>query len=281
MATAQFMDAADFDQKLLGIELHYTKPVSEGLKPRTTVRISYGPARRAIALITPPMVADWPLLGPEGNWGSKFGPDSPEKAAFQLGLADRALEGVDPQRVERFFEVLRLIDERVCDFVFANQRDLLNTRDLSLEAVRGKMSATVKQRYDGDVPSYKRVAVAVKCFDWNGNRRELPQLDAQRQPLADGVEIRHEDVVMAAVQLDMFYAMSSVFGIKWAPVQLMLLRKRTEAGGGATADIWAGAQIPQWATAVAPPAPLKPAHAFQAGRCFDGNATVYEGSSFH
>mmetsp|Transcript_22293 Transcript_22293/g.55594 ORF Transcript_22293/g.55594 Transcript_22293/m.55594 type:complete len:128 (-) Transcript_22293:988-1371(-) len=125
MASAQFIDAADFDQKLLVVELHYTKPVTEGLKLRTTLCTSYGPSRRAIALIAPPMAADWPMLGPpDGNWGSKFGPDTPKKAVFQLGLADRALDGVDLQRVHRFFEVLQLIDERVCDFVFANQRDL-------------------------------------------------------------------------------------------------------------------------------------------------------------
>jgi hypothetical protein len=141
------------------------------------------------------MVADWPMLGPDGNMGSKFGPDAPDKANYMIGLADRALEGVDQGLVAHFFRVLSLLDERVSDFVYAHQKDVLGTRDLSLEAVRGKMSAAVKQRYDGDTPLYKRVNVSVRCLDYNSNRRHLPQLDCKRQPLGDGHDIKHEDLL--------------------------------------------------------------------------------------
>ncbi|KAJ1630831.1 hypothetical protein T492DRAFT_871068 [Pavlovales sp. CCMP2436] len=100
MSTAMFIDAQDFDHKLLCIELYYTKPMGESAKPKTS-----------------------------GNWGFKFGPDTPEKAVFMLGLPTARY--VDADRVARFFD--------------------------------------------------------------------LPQLDAGRQPLAEGNEIRHEDVLMAAV----------------------------------------------------------------------------------
>ncbi|KAJ1636852.1 hypothetical protein T492DRAFT_860949 [Pavlovales sp. CCMP2436] len=237
MSAALFMDAQDFDQKLLGVELHYMKPAGENQKLKSTVRVTYGPNKRALALISPLMAADWPLLGPEGNMGSKFGPDSPDKAVFTLGLADRAIEGIESERVQQFFAVLNLVDERVADFVYTHQKEVLNARDLSLKAVRGKMSPAVKQRYDNDLPTYKRVNVSVRIMDYNGNRRHLPQLDCNRQPLLEGHEIRHEDVLMAAV-----------FGIKWAPVQLMLLRRRADHSPAALGDIFAGTALPAWAT---------------------------------
>jgi hypothetical protein len=278
---ALFIDSMNFDQKLLVVELHYMKPVGDNVKPRTTVRVSYGPTKRSLALITPPMVADWPMLGPDGNTGSKYGPDSPDKAVYMLGLADRALEGVDLPRVEQLFKVLNLIDERVSDFVFAHQKDVLGTRDLSLEAVRGKMSAAVKQRYDGDTPLYKRVNVSVRCLDYNGNRRHLPQLDCKRLPLAEGNEIKHEDLLMAAIQLDSFYSMSSVFGVKWAPVQLMLLRRRADQAAPTPADIWADVGVPEWAT----PDPLPSACATSYGATGYGLASMhpdgFEGSGFN
>mmetsp|Transcript_27135 Transcript_27135/g.62436 ORF Transcript_27135/g.62436 Transcript_27135/m.62436 type:complete len:151 (-) Transcript_27135:21-473(-) len=142
------------------------KPVGDNLKPKTTVRVTYGPTKRSLALITPPMAADWPMLGPDGNMGSKFGPDAPDKAVYVVGLADRALEGVDQHRVAHLFTVLNLIDERVSDFVCAHQKDVLGTCDLSPEAVRGKMSPAVKQRYDNDLPTYKRVNVSVRIMDY-------------------------------------------------------------------------------------------------------------------
>ena len=232
------------------------------------------------------MAADWPMLGPEGNMGSKFGPDSPDKAVYMLGLADRALEGVDQPRVDQLFKVLNLIDERVADFVYAHQKDVLGTRDLSLEAVRGKMSAAVKQRYDGDTPLYKRINVSVRCLDYNGNRRHLPQLDCKRLPLTE--EIKHEDVLMAAIQLDMFYSMSSVFGVKWAPVQLMLLRRRADQAAPTPADIWADVGVPEWATPDPTPAANGVSYGANgyglAGMHVDApsvTAQGFEGTSFH
>mmetsp|Transcript_29643 Transcript_29643/g.74589 ORF Transcript_29643/g.74589 Transcript_29643/m.74589 type:complete len:258 (-) Transcript_29643:56-829(-) len=256
------------------------KPVGDNLKPKTTVRVTYGPTKRSLALITPPMAADWPMLGPDGNMGSKFGPDAPDKAVYVVGLADRALEGVDQHRVAHLFTVLNLIDERVSDFVYAHQKDVLGTRDLSPEAVRGKMSAAVKQRYDGDTPLYKRMNVSVRCLDYNGNRRALPQLDCNRQPLAEGHEIKHEDLLMAAIQLDMFYSMTNVFGVKWAPVQLMLLRRRADQAPPTPADIWANVGVPQWATADPPPAPPLPGSNAYAGMHVDGQHH-FESSGFN
>jgi hypothetical protein len=182
-----YIDIHQFDPAQVKCELVTTGPRNAGDKPKTQVKMSYGPNRRAIGFLTPPCVLDWPRLTGDGNLNTKYGPTEPDKAAYTCGLTDRPVPEIDAVgdpggAMKRFFNVIREIDNALIAFVHANQRELLGVRDLTLDNIRGKANQTVKPKYDesGDLLIFERMNVATR------NTRGRGRSARSRSPMRNG-----------------------------------------------------------------------------------------------
>jgi hypothetical protein len=248
-----FIDLNAFDAALLHCEVLYSKQLNPTEKPKPRIKISYGPTRRSLAFISPPTVVDWPYLHGDGNFGTKFGPPDVDKAQYIVGLTDKPLPSTGSAQTQRLFEVLEQIDKALIAFVHANQKEFLSSRDLSVAEVKGKMSTTVKSKFDeNDTLIYRRVNLATRKFDWKGEERPLRLVDNKRQALA--APVCHQDICMVALQLDCVYTglMGAMFGCKWNVCEAMLVARAAPSGMTSMApvdDVWGQVEVPAWADA--------------------------------
>jgi hypothetical protein len=241
------IDLGTFNPTLLNCDIVSTKPSKPGDKARTVVKLSYGPSRRAIAFVTPPCVVDWPKLHGDGNFGTQFGPTEVDKAQYTMGVTDKLLP-TGEHEMAPYFDALRAIDDALVACVHANQKELLSSRGLSKEEVRGKLQATVKPKYEDDALAYNRQNMSTRKFTWSGDERTLRITDVRKQPLAEPVA--HQDVCVVATQVDCVYTglMGSMFGIKWSIAEVMLL-KRAEHKPQPGSDAFVDYAVPSWANA--------------------------------
>lgn len=247
-----FISLETFEPQQLHCEIVYAKSQNPAEKPKPRIKMTYGPTRRAISFITAPVVVDWPYLHGDGNFGTKFGPPDVDKAQFIVGLTDKPLRGSAPS--PRLFEVLEQIDASLIAFVHNYQKEFLNSRDLSLAEVKGKMSLTVKSKFDeNDTLSYKRVNLATRKFDWKGEEHPIRIVDCKRQVLE--APICHQDICMVAMQLDCVYTglMGSMFGCKWNVCEAMLVARAPPMGASSSMapvdEVWGAVEVPAWADA--------------------------------
>jgi hypothetical protein len=247
------IDIATFDKDLLVCEMVHTKTSAGAAK--TSVRISYGPTRRFICFVSPPSAIDWPMLHGDGDYGSKFRPDQVDKAQYKCDITDQLHERADPEALAKYFGVLRAVDAKLVTFVHHNQRELLGTRDLSLEGIRAKLNASAKPKYDAqDVFLYTKHTLAQRKFDWKGNELKLRIVDARRNVYAE--PIVHGDICIAAAAVDYVYFIPQQgFGIKWGVMELMRLCAGTGSGHNpaSTQTPISGDMVPTWALCEAPP----------------------------
>ena len=238
-----FIELSAFDSDLVNCEIVRSAKPNDKAK----VKLSYGPAKRAIAFITPPFVCDWPQLSGYGNYGSKFGPTELDKAQYTVGVTNRPLDPETNKQLDMYFNALRSIDAALTDFVHANQKELLHTRDLSRDEVKGKLSATVKPKYEEDLLVYHRQQLSARKFDFHGQERHLKIVDAQRREYVG--EVHHEDVLMAAVQLDCVYTglAGGLYGCKWTLLEVMHVNRAGKSVAAPGQGIWAAVSVPSWA----------------------------------
>lgn len=257
-----FIQLADWDKKQLRVDAETTRPPKgSNSKPRTRIRVSYGEDRRAPALVTPFMVCDWPMLGAEGNLNSTFGPSDEDKAQWQVSLTDRRIARAPPGSelndaesgqnlaAGRLMQALCDIDDAVAEYVYSRRAELLGAPKLSKEQVRAKMNPLVRAKCDESGNElYKRCTVSLKKYAWDGTPNELVVVK-RGEPYAG--EIKHEDVLQVALQVDCVYTMpTGSFGVKLgiveishvssaAPAQHADKKARVSPEGWAAAPTWA------------------------------------------
>ena len=246
-----FIPLSAFDPALLHCELAYSKPQNPTDKPKPRIKMTYGPTRRALSFITAAIVVDWPYLHGDGNYGTKFGPPDVDKAQFIVGLTDKPLPATGNTEAGPLFTALEQIDTALVAFAHKHQKEFLNSRDLSLAEIKGKMCHTVKSKFDeNDVPSYRRVNLATRKFDWKGEEHPIRVVDCKRQVLE--APIRHQDICMVALQLDCVYTISSMFGCKWNVCEAMLVARASSGDAAPKApvdEVWGAIDVPTWADA--------------------------------
>jgi hypothetical protein len=114
------------------------------------------------------------MLHGDGDFGSKYGATDVDKAQYKVDVKSQGHGHEDRAAISKYFDVLRAIDSKLVDFVHYNQRELLGTRELSLEAIRGKLNASAKDKYDTqDVLQFTKQTVATRKFDWK-SREAIP-----------------------------------------------------------------------------------------------------------
>jgi len=241
-----FIALKDFDIAKVNIDLAPAPQTRNSRGP--AIKITYGPARRALGLLTPAVCVDFPMLHGDGNFGSKYGPADIDKAAYCVGISNKrpVHASEDNSEVNQLFKVLCDIDTKLCRFAHQHQVQLFRTGNASLEEIKAKNQACVRAKIEGDVEVYKRINLALKIFTPSGERRNVRVVDCNFKPM-DDVQLRHEDVCMVAMQLDFVYTgvMGHLYGIKWAPVEVAFLEH--SAREQENDNIWGAVQAPQWA----------------------------------
>jgi hypothetical protein len=99
----------------------------------------------------------------------QVGPDQLDKAQYKVDVTDQAHAHEDRTAMAQYFGVLRTIDDVLMAFVHLNQRELLDTRELSQEQIRAKLNAAAKHKYDAqDVLQFTNHSPATCKYDWKG-----------------------------------------------------------------------------------------------------------------
>jgi len=211
------------------------------------------------AFVGPVNVCDWPLLGADGNMGTLYGPNEEDKAQWQVSLTDRRVPQAafgtslnDEQGrnslAQSFFQVIKDIDEAVCDYVYEHRKELLGLPKATKDEVRGKMNHSVKAKCDdAGEELYQKMSVSLKKYGWDGSKNELVVI--KRKERWEG-EIKHEDVLQVALQLDCVYTIGTgSFGVKYNIVEINHVahaqsqppskKARVDANGWTSAPTWA------------------------------------------
>jgi len=200
---------------------------------RPTVILHYGGSAKALALVTPPAVTNWPRVTGDGDFGTMFGPAEVTKAKFTLDLADAEINGEKNKYFDAFRSFIEHVDDRLLDFVQANQLRLLGRKNLNRDEVKMLQIRTVRPKYDkatGLLSGHSmQLSVRKFGFDGMGGTREhkINVCDKDGQVVADG-SVRPGDVVAATAYVNQVYTGvgGDKFGIHWSFEDVQVLCQR-------------------------------------------------------
>ena len=115
---------------------------------KATIQMFFGDTAADVALISPACVTNWPRVTGDGNFGTMWGPTDIQKAKFTLDLTDAYINETENAMFTNFADKLTEIDERLLDFVQANQLKILGRKNLSREECKMLQIRTVRPKYD-------------------------------------------------------------------------------------------------------------------------------------
>jgi len=203
-----FINWSHWDKAKLAVETVTTRPLKESCT--SCIKVSYDGGQVPV-FAGPVSVCDWPMLGSDGNMGTLYGPIEEGKAQWQVSLTDRCVpqapcgtslnsaDGRNPL-AQSFFQVIKDIDEVVCEYVYERRGELLGQPNLTKEQVQAKMKQSVKVKCDdAGKELYQKMSVSLKKYGCDGNKNELVVIKCKERW---GGEIKHEDVLMVKLQLD-------------------------------------------------------------------------------
>ena len=151
---------------------------------RDRIMVTYGPALRSLAFVTPPSKTNYPRVTGDGDYreGSQHGPQTPDKASFVVDINGSCEED---EAIDKFFNnVIKPIDQKVLDFFFTNQLRFLGRKNLSKEELGMLHIKSVKHNFNKDsgTPLPPRMDLKCKKFylDQVGGKREreVPTVDS-------------------------------------------------------------------------------------------------------
>ena len=117
--------------ELESTEINFALGTDRDGKP--TIQMYVGPEAAELALISPACVTNWPRVTGDGNFGTMWGPTEVGKAKFTLDLTDGPINGEVNNSYEQFNTLMSAVDDRLLDFVQANQMKILGRKNLSRE----------------------------------------------------------------------------------------------------------------------------------------------------
>ena len=193
---------------------------NNGTKDR--IMVTYGPALRSLAFVTPPSKTNYPRVTGDGDYreGSQYGPQTPDKANFVVDINGSCAED---EAIDKFFtNIIKPVDQKVLDFMHANQLRFLGRKNLSKEELGMLHIKSVKHNFNKDsgTPLPPRMDLKCKKFylDQVGAKREreVSVCDCDGQVVEGGV-VNSGDVVSCTMHLgDVYYGVGGdKFGISW------------------------------------------------------------------
>lgn len=204
-------------------------------KGKTTIQMYVGSNAAEVALISPACVTNWPRVTGDGNFGTMWGPTDVQKAKFTLDLTDACINERENEMFTMFCEKLTEIDDRLLDFVQANQLKILGRKNLSRDECKMLQIRTVRPKYDkasGALAGHSLQMSASK-FTWDGCGGKVPRsinvCDHTGAVLPQG-NVQPGDVVAATMYANQVYTGvgGDKFGIHWSfeDVQVVCQRSR-------------------------------------------------------
>ena len=188
---------------------------------KATVRAHYKTAE--LAMLSPAAVTNWPRVTGDGNFGTMWGPTDMTKAKFTLDLTDAPINDEANPQWATFAAVLESIDEKLLDFVHANQLKLLARKNLTRDEVKMLQIRTVRAKYDkasGQLLGHSvQMSTSKYAYDGMGGKqaRLIDVCDKDGQVVRGG-NVCPGDVVAATTYVNLVYTGvgGDKFGIHWA-----------------------------------------------------------------
>ena len=220
-------------QAVVAEDINFSLGTDRNSKP--TIQMFMGAAAADVALISPACVTNWPRVNGDGNFGTMWGPTEIAKAKFTLDLTDAAINDVPNENFTSFTVTLEAIDNRLLDFVQANQLKILGRKNLSREECKMLQIRSIRAKYDkatGALAGHN-VQLSAQKFAWDGMggkfERVISVCDKDGAVVPNG-SVQPGDVVAATVFANQVYTGvgGDKFGIHWSfeDVQVVCQRSR-------------------------------------------------------
>ncbi len=237
------IDLASFDIALV----HFKLDSSRASSKKKTIRALYGPDRLQLSFVVPPCVVHWPRLHGDGDYGTRFGPTELAKAKYTACATDEPLPSGPNEPMRLWFSIVGAIERKLSEFVHAHRAELLSSRDISLEQVKGKLCASVKAKaYKGN--AYEQQNLEARKYGYDGSEWPLRIVDAAASKPVDA-PVEHRSICAFAVHLKSVYSgvAGSSYGCKWAIDEVCLISgpvRAVKAVHMALVVDWSSVEIP-------------------------------------
>jgi len=223
-------------QQVVAEEINFTLGSDRHGKPQ--INMFVGADAKEVGIVSPACVTNWPRVNGDGNYGTMWGPTDIQKAKFTLDLTDAPINSNNNQAFEYFATLMSLIDDRLLDFVQANQLKILGRKNLSRDEIKMLQIRTVRPKYDtatGALAGHS-VQMSATKFAWDGCggkfARTINVCDHNGVVVQNGV-VQPGDVVAATMFANQVYSGvgGDKFGIHWSfeDVSVVCQRSRLAA----------------------------------------------------
>lgn len=195
-----------------------------------------------LQFLSPPAVTNYPKVGPDGNFGSTYGPENEKDTKYLLDLNSTPVaNGVPNANFTAFRAKLDALDDKLADFMHKNQTVLLGRNNLSLQEIKVLQNRSVKEKYDRDTGDFicYQVKLSTRKYNFVGEARPVGIYDKDGAPTQDLPG--HGDVVSAAMQSGMVWIMGDKFGISWNFSDVCILAARSQIERSSAQSAFVGA----------------------------------------
>jgi hypothetical protein len=220
-------------QELSAANISFVLGADRHGKPQ--IQMYMGAEAGEVAVVSPACVTNWPRVTGDGNFGTMWGPAEITKAKFTLDLTDGPINEGPNEGYNAFSELMNAIDDRMLDFVQANQLKILGRKNLSRDECKMLQIRSVRPKYDkatGALAGHS-VQLSTSKFAWDGCggrfARSINVCDHQGAVVPNG-SVQPGDVVAVTMFANQVYTGvgGDKFGIHWSfeDVQVVCQRSR-------------------------------------------------------
>jgi hypothetical protein len=189
---------------------------------KTQVNMTYGPASGDVALISAPAITMWPRATGDGNFGTMWGPTDVTKAKFTLDLTDAPINEQPNLEFDQFKRVMETIDDKLLDFVTANQLKILGRKNLTRDEVKMLQIRSIRPKFDKMTGTLtgNSLNLSTSKFAWDGMggkyARQVTICDHKGVTVPNGT-VSPGDVVAATIYANQVYTGvgGDKFGVHW------------------------------------------------------------------
>ena len=201
---------------------------------KPSIHMHVGPSAADVALVSPACVTNWPRVTGDGNFGTMWGPTDIAKAKFTLDLCDTQINESLNEGFAAFSNLMEAVDNRLLDFVQANQLKILGRKNLSHEEAKMLQIRTVRPKYDkvSGVLAGHSVQMSAGKYAWDGcggrYARTINVCDHTGAVIPSGA-VQAGDVVAATMFANQVYTGvgGDKFGIHWSFEDIQVVCQRT------------------------------------------------------
>jgi hypothetical protein len=202
---------------------------------KPSIQMCVGAQAAEVALVSPACITNWPRVTGDGNFGTMWGPVDVAKAKFTCDLTDTPINDATNDGFTAFGLLMDEIDNRLLDFVQANQLKILGRKNLSREEAKMLQIRSVRPKYDkvSGALSGNSVQMSATKFAWDGCGGKYPRTinvcDHTGAVIPNGT-VQPGDVVAVTMFANQVYTGvgGDKFGIHWSfeDVQVVCQRSR-------------------------------------------------------